>query len=340
MDRTKSKYEKAINLTGSDNPKKIEKGLSIMRELSQSGYPPALTFMGDYYESISNDYQETARLYKQAADKGDGNGARCYADMLMTGNGVDQNREEAFKYYTIAADAGIPEAAFVIGEFLRSAGDKEGAIQAYKKAADNGYELAKARIKQLIEQNSPEESLQGSREAGENTFMDHEDFLNKCIDEFGRAATNAGYMKNIVFIPELVPMGEKVVLSFLQDNFFQMEFGDNPLQYYYVINTLCLQAGVVAADMWHQDFDKLKGGFLDEIIAKGPAEYAKPIFQKEFELDSDGDAGEKLYSKVFEKWIELHQPAWELDDPRDYTFAAIHASYLTGVSMILSKYGY
>lgn len=166
------------------------------------------------------------------------------------------------------------------------------------------------------------------------------EFYQECVEAFQDEVEKAGYLKNGVLIPELLPMGQKITLAFLQDDFFQMQFGGNPAQYYYVINSLCLQAGAVAADMWHENYDKLKNGFVDTIIEEGPASYAKPIFEKEFGLDSDGDAGEKLYSKVFNKWLELHQPYWELNDPRQYTFNAMLASFQTGVSMILSKYGY
>lgn len=171
-------------------------------------------------------------------------------------------------------------------------------------------------------------------------MKDAKQFYQECVEAFQEEVENTGYLKNGVFIPDLLPMGQRIVLAYLQDPFFQMQFGNNPTQYYYVINTLCLQSGCVVADMWHQNFDKLQNGFIDTIIEEGPAAYAKLIFEKEFDLDSDGDAGEKLYSKIFDKWLELHQPYWDMDDPREYTFNAMLASFQTGVSLILSKYGY
>ena len=171
-------------------------------------------------------------------------------------------------------------------------------------------------------------------------MKDEKQFYQECVKVFQEEAAGAGYLNNEVFIPELLPIGQRIVLAYLQDTFFQMQFGGKPTQYYYVINTLCLQAGCVAADMWHQDYEKLKNEFIDVIIEEGPASYAKPIFRKEFNLDSDGNAGEKLYSKIFDKWLELHEPYWNLNDPREYTFNAMLASFQTGVSMILSKYGY
>ena len=169
-----------------------------------------------------------------------------------------------------------------------------------------------------------------------------EKFFQECLEEFLNETVKAGYGKHHVSIPELVVVGKDVVLQFLQDSYFQMAFGNNPAQYYYVINSLCLQAGVVLAAKWHENFkgmDDMKN-YAKKIIAEGPAETAKPIFRKQFDLDSDGDAGEKLYSKVFDKWLELHEPYWELRDARQYTFNAMLASFQTGVSLLLASLGY
>ena len=51
-----------------------------------------------------------------------------------------------------------------------------------------------------------------------------------------------------------------------------MEFNGNPQVYYYVIMSLSLQAGIVFAEKWHSDFPALKSGYVDDIIAEGPAD--------------------------------------------------------------------
>ena len=43
----------------------------------------------------------------------------------------------------------IPEAAFVVGEFLRTTGDAEGAAMAYQKALNLGYAPARMRLEQM-----------------------------------------------------------------------------------------------------------------------------------------------------------------------------------------------
>jgi hypothetical protein len=75
----------------------------------------------------------------------------------MTGNGVGKNPQEAFVYYEKAAKAGIPEAQFVVGEFLRSGSDipqnLEEAKKWYTSALEKGFELAKKRLEQMALKN-------------------------------------------------------------------------------------------------------------------------------------------------------------------------------------------
>ena len=144
--------------------------------------------------------------------------------------------------------------------------------------------------------------------------------------------------RGLIFIPELIPIGEKTVLAFLQDTFFQMQFGNNPQVYYYAIMSLSLQAGIVFAEKWHSNFPALKSGFVDQIISEGPADACKP-FLIQLGLSTTEKENE-FYQTIFKSWLEMHEPYWKLSDPREYTFTATLAAYQLGISMILEKYGY
>lgn len=164
-------------------------------------------------------------------------------------------------------------------------------------------------------------------------------FYNDCVEDYHKAAITKGMAnRGLIFIPELIPIGERTVLDFLKDSFFQMELGDNPQMYYYVIMSLSLQAGIVFADKWHSNYNELKTGFVEEIIAKGPSDVCKP-FLIQLGL-SDKEKEQAFYGSIFERWLTMHEPYWKLRDPRDYTFKAMLAAYQLGVSMILEKYGY
>ena len=143
-------YKKAQDLLKNPTNETVHQAYDIMGKLaSQFDYVPAILWMGDFVENVLNDLPQATRWYKKAADLGSGEGARNYADMLMTGRGIKQDPSEAMRFYSIAADRGVPEAAFVMGELYRNQGDREKALKAYKQALDGGYEPARVRISQM-----------------------------------------------------------------------------------------------------------------------------------------------------------------------------------------------
>lgn len=109
----------------------------------------ALMWMGDVCESVLKKPEQAAHWFRTAADQGDPNGARNYADMIMGGL-VEAERMDAVRYYQIASDGGVGEASFVLGEFLRNSGQRETALQMYRRALDQGCDMAQARIAQMI----------------------------------------------------------------------------------------------------------------------------------------------------------------------------------------------
>ena len=143
-------YKKAMNLLSNPSQENVHRAYDLMGNLaSQFDYVPAIMWMGDFAENVMHNLQQAAFWYKKAADLGDGNGSRCYADMLMTGNGVQRDLRLAMHYYADAADKGVPEAAFVLGEYLRNTGDRANALKAYQQALDGGYAPAQVRIDQM-----------------------------------------------------------------------------------------------------------------------------------------------------------------------------------------------
>ena len=164
-------------------------------------------------------------------------------------------------------------------------------------------------------------------------------FYNDCIEDYHNTANRLGLAKHgLIIIPELIPIGEKTVLAFLKDPFFQMQFSDDAQLYYYAIMSLSLQAGIVFAEKWHSDFSALKSGYVDRIIQEGPADACKP-FLKKLGL-TDNKKENDFYRTIFERWITMHEPYWKLADPRNYTFKATLAAYQLGISMILEEFGY
>lgn len=165
-------------------------------------------------------------------------------------------------------------------------------------------------------------------------------FYNDCVADFHKEAMKKGVAnKGLIFIPELIPLGEKTILAFLKDPFFQMQCGGNAQQYYYLIMALSIDAGMCFATRWHEQFSTLNQ-YVDEIIYTGPADDANALMDVHFPSDVMGNQGNDFFLIIFERWIAMHEPYWNLADPRDYTFKAMLAAYQLGVSMILEKHGY
>lgn len=179
-----------------------------------------------------------------------------------------------------------------------------------------------------------------NRNKNENSANDLQNFYTECIKEFHFEANKYDVAnKGLIFIPELIPIGEQTVLSFLQDPFYMREFGDNPVTYYYFIMALSIETGMVFATKWHEDFANLHD-YVGQIIEDGPADDANVLLEKHFSKEISENQGNPFFQKIFAKWMALHEPYWKLADPRQYTFRLMIAAYQLGVSMILEKYGY
>lgn len=153
-DLCEKQYKKALELMKNPTGENMHKAYDIMGPLAaEFDYLPAIMWMGDFCENALNRLEQATFWYKKAADMDDGPGARCYADMLISGRGVSQNPQLAFKYYQLAAGKGVPEAAFVCGEFYRNNGLADKAKEMYQKALNEGYEPAQVRLQQMANNN-------------------------------------------------------------------------------------------------------------------------------------------------------------------------------------------
>lgn len=496
--------------------------------------PEAQIWMGNYCETVEQNLEKATRWFKKASNNGSADGARCYADMLMSGRGVKKNVEEAIKYYKLAADSGHAEAQFVMGQHYQLNGEPHLASKYFHMSMNGGYTPAKEKIAQLesgyVENKTSEyerillskfteiilnnnydsdglveyfadiyqpddfckqaydfcnrhygksdtnkiifeycmtafygcicsvalwndntdvysntdsvwgalykqinveftdsnaERLLGTKQGEdkaekifniirefinianpilkmsdldekvclftmslsyklgmlvakneldisnfnfEREFLarnnsnnydedvcckenkgdyntDEElkkpnDFYTECVEVFHNIAMSLSIAKRgLIFIPELMKIGENTILMYLKDPFFQTECNGNPYQYYYLIMSLSIETGMCFAARWHNDFDSLNK-YVEEIIENGPADDANVLMNKYLSKEVIGEQGNELFNKIYDKWVELHEPYWDLKDPRAYTFKALVAAYQLGVSMILEIFGY
>ena len=172
------------------------------------------------------------------------------------------------------------------------------------------------------------------------TLKNPQEFYTACIEDFHREAQACGVAKKgLIFIPELIDLGETAVLAYLRDSYLQNQFGDNPTVFYDVIMSLAIDSGIAFANKWHEDFAHLKA-YAIELISQGPADDANELLIEHFSASIAEDQGNPYFRKIFARWMAMHKPYWDLDDPRTYTFKALMAAYQLGISMMLDKLGY
>lgn len=108
----KAEYEKAQNLMNNPTSENQHRAYDLMGNLaSQFDYMPAILWMGNFVEKRLNNIEQAAYWYKKAADMGNKSAARHYAQMLMTGKGIQHDQQLAMYYYELAVGKQTQEAA-------------------------------------------------------------------------------------------------------------------------------------------------------------------------------------------------------------------------------------
>ena len=274
QDICKLAYRKAQDLLQNPTDESIHQAYDIMGSLaSQFDFIPAIMWMGDFTENVLQDAVQAVFWYKKAADLGDGNGARCYADMLMTGNGVQRDVQQAMVYYKAAADKGVPEAAFVLGEYFRNAGDNDSALDAYQKAYDGGYTPAEIRINQIKnaggekinkEQPNCDNDNVSQKNTEDKDIISAMDFLERFLSSgsgSGQGNSSTGFPN----IPEIMVQANIVCTTVFLE--LGKEINDER-KVFYIAPMWCAYAGIGAAAEWYENWDALKAkGIIPSLTA-------------------------------------------------------------------------
>jgi len=83
--------------------------VSLVQPLAANGDVKAQYSLGVLYyrgEGVPQDYAESARWYRKAAEQGYADAQYCLGFMYTNGYGVPKNLVEAYKWCTIAAEKG------------------------------------------------------------------------------------------------------------------------------------------------------------------------------------------------------------------------------------------
>ena len=202
----------------------------------------------------------------------------------------------------------------------------------YSTRSEIEYATAKGMPVRYLEEPGHKKAKKRNGAAGKTV-----QFYNNCVDDFHKYAKRLFGMakKGVIFKPELIPIGEETILTFLQDPVLETKFGDDPQLYYYVIMCSALQAGMVYADKWRSGCHALNSEYDNAVIALDQADSCQSLLKKLGLSDTEG-----FLRIIYDRWLVMHAPYWEIRDSQEYTFKAMLAAYQLGVSMALGKKGH
>lgn len=162
------------------------------------------------------------------------------------------------------------------------------------------------------------------------------DFTAYVCKEFNELAINEELVKgDIVFVPELVPLGEKAVLELMSNSTIQKEYGDNPGFFYYIVLQYALKTGILLGARWEVDFESLTPDSYRKELAHALNGETERILE-EIGLDTE-EKHDAFFVALYEKWHELTLPYTTLEDQTPYIFGSIFAALQLGITMILDN---
>lgn len=92
------------------------------------------------------EYQRALSWLSEASGQGNPRAALLLAKLYQRGDGVPENSERAAALLTVAAEANLAEAQYLIGLHHEDEGDRAASIRWLRAAADQGHSRAKARL--------------------------------------------------------------------------------------------------------------------------------------------------------------------------------------------------
>lgn len=127
----------------------------------ENGEPKAAANLGSLYEEKHQNYEQALHWYSIAAENGLDAGQNSLGLLHDRGLGVPENKEEAIRLYTLAAQQNCSEAMINLGALLYSQEKYSDAFPWLKKAAELGEDVAQYNVATMyINGHGVEESMQ------------------------------------------------------------------------------------------------------------------------------------------------------------------------------------
>lgn len=170
----------------------------------------------------------------------------------------------------------------------------------------------------------------------EKTVPAVDDFFAEALKILHEKAVEYGWTINgMVYAKELLPYGQTFLLQMLNDKSFQQKFGLDAVSYYFNIGCYVFCGGVFYADCWVKDTAILRADDkLQYLTENDPYDLAVEILSIK-----NSSAFEDFLSRIFDDWLEIMDPYWDMSNSRDYIFQGLLIFYQLGISERLKKLG-
>lgn len=138
-------FEQGMKIRQKEGIRNRKQGFNLIRAAADAGYAPAQHQIGYFYfhgTDVEENLQEATRYFKLAADQGDPNGEYRYGYALYSGKGEKKDYTGAAEYMKRAADKGIVGAQYFYGYFcMRGLG------------VEKRYDIARTYLRMAAEKN-------------------------------------------------------------------------------------------------------------------------------------------------------------------------------------------
>lgn len=157
--------------------KRLGQAGRALKKAEELSHPPALDIIGYMYEngfSVVRNAPKAREYYRRAAEPGDAFGQYNLGRVYLKGIGGEERREEGLALLKKAAEKGVPEAMYLIGDTERTAsgGDLQKALAWYRKAAQNNHLKSQNLLGQVYGEGgkvpaNPEEAFKWTQKAAD-----------------------------------------------------------------------------------------------------------------------------------------------------------------------------
>jgi len=127
--------------------KNLQEAIKWIRLAAEQGHEGAKDFLKDVLGDENNvDFSDSAERYREGAEQGDAEAQFNLGSCYYHGEGIEEDKEEALKWFLKAAEQGLASAQFKLG-FIHATEDgfledKEEAVKWYRLAAEQDEPLA------------------------------------------------------------------------------------------------------------------------------------------------------------------------------------------------------